>query len=121
MVFVDDDGTSGRKQLLESYIEEGISVRVVVAVPAPEFEGWLIADHGAVAKVLEPIPAQPPAIEALQPGQAKQFLAEWISQSRNAVPSEVRSSLANLSSLSVLDGLGAFQAFRRDLLRALTG
>jgi hypothetical protein len=78
VVLVDCDGENARKSRLDGYVAT-LPVACVVAVAVQEFEAWLLADTGTVAKATgtsRPF-AGPP--ENLQPGAAKRELAEWLS------------------------------------------
>jgi hypothetical protein len=115
VVFVDCDGDDERRRLLLEHLDEVI-LPAAIGVPKQEFESWLIADHRAVVRTLQPAPAQPANVETLRRTEAKMYLTKWTADSSLAnAPHDVRITLARTCDLAVLDQLAAFQAFCEDL------
>jgi hypothetical protein len=91
IVLVDCDGENTRKSRLEGDLAS-IPCPKVIAVAVQEFEAWLLADVPSAMRVLgasRPFLGPP---EGLKPGEAKQELAKWVSESALAKSdSEARS------------------------------
>jgi hypothetical protein len=119
IVFVDADEDKNRRHNLLTALQ-GIPLPYVLGVPIQEFESWLIADHGAVARVFYPAPPPPPAIESLPRREAKDRLDQWITASTSGITGkQARLTLAQTCDLTELDLLSAFRLFRDDLRAAL--
>jgi Domain of unknown function (DUF4276) len=120
VVLVDSDNDSDRKKRLCEAVAT-VKAPHVIGVAVQEFESWLIADHEAVTKVMPSASDAPPAIEALQPRQAKDLLRDWHGKlAREKTTQEVRLSLAQLCDLDVLARrCPAFEQFQQDLDAAL--
>lgn len=115
VVLVDCDGDARRRETLIAAVAK-ISVAKVIGMAVQEFESWLIADHGAVAKVIGVGPRYPGPPESLKPREAKKLLTAWATDAGIEDESQMRRELANTCSLERISShCSSFARFMDDL------
>jgi hypothetical protein len=121
ILFVDEDGDNQRKRGVEQIVKGRANSHppVLVAVPAPEFEIWLIADYEAAGRVLGRSVGAPPSQTSLSPQQAKTILDGWLAHLPLERKREARVAIARQCSLDVLSSrCRCFEDFRKELIVA---
>lgn len=117
VLLVDQDGDGHRERQLQGLCESHPR-RIAIGVAVPEFEAWLLGDLGAVRAVLGREVEEPPAVETLSPGAAKERFRSLCPATEHR---RVRLELARTVDLDRLMRLRAFEAFRKGLRQATTG
>jgi hypothetical protein len=120
VVLVDEDGINQRLSQLNGHVASRklVTPPVVVGVPAPEFEAWLLADHATAARIVGRDIQKPPDAGSLSPRDAKRRFDEWMKGHDLDVTKALRVRLASECDLALLDQCRSFELFRKDLKAA---
>ncbi len=127
IIVVDADGDSTLHQKLSAELAT-IPLSWVLAVPAPEFEAWLLADVATARRIFEVDLSEPRDPEALSPREAKRLYFEWSARGRSALDTneplrsarrDARILIFEQCDLALLRRQRSFERFESDLRRAL--